>query len=220
MPKYYPINEEAARRAKNANSFSDYVPGSATAAYREMVDQAYALGEQQKGRVDPMYHEKIDGLIDRYARKLAENINQSNLIDARVPSILIAGGSNFPVRKKEKQNAARDKNMGEYMQIEGLLDKVRSTGMGGIRADDDRAVEKLEAKLAGLEAMQEEMKLSMPTTASIKRWRAVPSCPPRKSESSSPLWHPTGAKIPYPIRPICLPTTMPISAAHASALRI
>lgn len=93
-----------------------------------------------------------------YARKLAENINQSNLIDARVPSILIAGGSNFPVRKKEKQNAARDKNMGEYMQIEGLLDKVRSTGMGGISADDDRAVEKLEAKLAGLEAMQEEMK--------------------------------------------------------------
>ena len=158
MPKYYPINEEAARRAKNANSFSDYVPGSATAAYREMVDRAYALGEQQKGRVDPMYHEKIDGLIDRYARKLAENINQSNLIDARVPSILIAGGSNFPVRKKEKQNAARDKNMGEYMQIEGLLDKVRSTGMGGISADDDRAVEKLEAKLAGLEAMQEEMK--------------------------------------------------------------
>ena len=158
MPKYYPINEEAARRAKNANSFSDYVPGSATAAYREMVDRAYTLGKQQKGRVDPMYHEKIDGLIDRYARKLAENINQSNLIDARVPSILIAGGSNFPVRKKEKQNAARDKNMGEYMQIEGLLDKVRSTGRGGISADDDRAVEKLEAKLAGLEAMQEEMK--------------------------------------------------------------
>lgn len=141
MPKYYPINEEAARRAKNANSFSDYVPGSATAAYREMVDRAYTLGKQQKGRVDPMYHEKIDGLIDRYARKLAENINQCNLIDARVPSILIAGGSNFPVRKKEKQNAARDKNMGEYMQIEGLLDKVRSTGMGGISADDDRAVE-------------------------------------------------------------------------------
>ena len=39
----------------------------------------------------------------------------------------------------------------------------------------------------------------MPTTASIKHWRAVPSCPPRKLESSSPLWHPTGAKIPYPI---------------------
>ena len=45
MPKYYPINEEAARRAKNANSFSDYVPGSATAAYREMVDRAYTPRE-------------------------------------------------------------------------------------------------------------------------------------------------------------------------------
>ena len=53
MPKYYPINEEAARRAKNANSFSDYVTGSATAAYREMVDRAYALGEQQKAGAAP-----------------------------------------------------------------------------------------------------------------------------------------------------------------------
>ena len=179
MPKYYPINEEAARRAKNANSFSDYVPGSATAAYREMVDRAYTLGKQQKGRVDPMYHEKIDGLIDRYARKLAENINQSNLIDARVPSILIAGGSNFPVRKKEKQNAARDKNMGEYMQIEGLLDKVRSTGMGGISADDDRAVEKLEAKLAGLEAMQEEMKT---VNAYYRKHKTLEGCPELTAE--------------------------------------
>ena len=179
MPKYYPINEEAARRAKNANSFSDYVPGSATAAYREMVDRAYTLGKQQKGRVDPMYHEKIDGLIDRYARKLAENINQCNLIDARVPSFLIAGGSNFPVRKKEKQNAARDKNMGEYMQIEGLLDKVRSTGMGGISADDDRAVEKLEAKLAGLEAMQEEMKT---VNAYYRKHKTLEGCPELTAE--------------------------------------
>lgn len=184
MPKYYPINEEAARRAKNANSFSDYVPGSATAAYREMVDRAYALGERQKGRVDPMYHEKIDGLIDRYARKLAENINQSNLIDARVPSILIAGGSNFPVRKKEKQNAARDKNMGEYMQIEGLLDKVRSTGMGGISADDDRAVEKLEAKLAGLEAMQEEMKT---VNAYYRKHKTLEGCPVLSAEEIGKL---------------------------------
>ena len=59
MPKYYPINEEAARRAKNANSFSDYVPGSATAAYREMVDRAYTLGKQQKGRVDPIDRKSV-----------------------------------------------------------------------------------------------------------------------------------------------------------------
>ena len=50
-----------------------------------------------------MYHEKIDSLLDTYARKLAANMNHRFAIDARVPSILIAGGSNFPVRQKEKQ---------------------------------------------------------------------------------------------------------------------
>jgi len=32
MPKYYPINEDAAKRAKDMNSFSDYQPGSAKGA--------------------------------------------------------------------------------------------------------------------------------------------------------------------------------------------
>lgn len=141
MPKYYPINEEAAKRAKDMNSFSDYQPGSATAGYRAMVDEAYAAAERQKARVDPMYHDKIDTLVDRYARKLAENLNERNVIDARVPSILISGGGNFPVTKKHKQNAARDRNYGEYAEISKLLDKIRSVGMGGISADDDLAVE-------------------------------------------------------------------------------
>ena len=139
MPKYYEINEAAAKRAKDMNSFSDYKPGSATSAYRQMVDKAYAIAERQKARVDPMYHDKIDALVDRYAKKLAANLNESHVIDGRVPSILIAGGSNFPVRKKEKQNAARDRNMGEYMEIEKLLDKIKSVGTGGISADDDLA---------------------------------------------------------------------------------
>ena len=53
------------------NSFSDYKPGSATAEYRHYVDKAFALAQEQKKRVDPMYHEKIDSLLDTYARKLA-----------------------------------------------------------------------------------------------------------------------------------------------------
>ena len=43
MPKYYEISEVAAKRAKDMNSFSDYKPGSATSAYRQMVDKAYAI---------------------------------------------------------------------------------------------------------------------------------------------------------------------------------
>ena len=100
MPKYYEISEAAAKRAKDMNSYSDYAPGSATAGYRTMVDEAYALAEKQKAQVDPMYHDKIDALVDRYARRLAENLNERNAIDARVPSILITGGGNSPWRKR------------------------------------------------------------------------------------------------------------------------
>lgn len=39
--KYYEINEEAARQAKENWSFSEYVKGSKTAEYRAQVDEAY-----------------------------------------------------------------------------------------------------------------------------------------------------------------------------------
>lgn len=156
--KYYPINESTAQRAQEANSFRDYVPGTATAEYRSAVDKAAELAEQQKKRVDPMYHDKIDSLLDTYSRKLAENMNSRYAIDARVPSILISGGGNFPTHKKEKQNAARDRNMEDWQSIQGLLDKIRSTGMGGISADDPQALQKLQNKLNRLVQSQETMK--------------------------------------------------------------
>ena len=171
---YYTINEAAAKRAKDMNSFSDYKQGSATAEYRHYVDEAIQLAERQKQRVDPMYHEKIDSLLDTYARKLAANMNKGYEIDARVPSILIAGGSNFPTRKKEKQNAARDSNYREWQDIQGLLDKIRSTGMGGISADDPQAVQKLEKKLESLEKSQETMKA---VNAYYRKHKTLDGCP-------------------------------------------
>ena len=168
------------RRAKEMNSYSDYKPGSATAEYRSYVEEAVQLAERQKARVDPMYHEKIDSLLDTYARKLAANMNKGFEIDARVPSILIAGGSNFPVRKKEKQNAARDTNYREWQDIQGLLDKIRSTGMGGISADDPQAVQKLEKKLAGLEKAQETMKA---VNAYYRKHKTLDGCPHLSAES-------------------------------------
>ena len=190
---YYSINEGTARRAKEVNSFSDYKPGSATAEYRHYVDEAFALAQEQKKRVDPMYHEKIDSLLDTYARKLAANMNHGYEIDARVPSILIAGGSNFPVRKKEKQNAARDSNMQEWQYIQGLLDKIRSTGMGGIRQDDPQAIPKLQKKLAGLEKAQETMKA---VNAYYRKHGTLDGCPHLSPENLENLkadmasgWH-------------------------------
>ena len=171
---YYTINEDAARRAKEANSFYDYQPGSATAEYRSMVDKAVEIAQRQKKRVDPEFHEKIDQLLDTYARLLAQNMNKGYEIAARVPSVMIAGPANFPVKKKQKQNAADDKNMREWQDIQGLLDKIRSTGMGGISADDPNAIEKLQAKLEKLEARQEMMKA---VNAYYRKHKTLEGCP-------------------------------------------
>ena len=182
--RYYPINEAAAKRAKEMNSFSDYTAGSATLEYKSLVDQAAEIAENQKKRVDPSFHGKIDALLDTYSRKLAANMNNGFAIDARVPSVLIAGGSNFPVRKKEKQNAARDKNYKEWKDIQGLLEKIRSTGMGGISADDPDAVKKLNAKLEKLIKAQETMKA---VNAYYRKHKSLESCPELDSEATQKL---------------------------------
>lgn len=192
-PTYYAINETTARHAKEAISFSDYRQGSVTAEYRQSVDEAVKIAERQKKRVDPMYHEKIDRLLDTYCRKLAANMNHHNEIMARVPSVMIAGPSNFPVRKKEKQNAAMDSNMQEWRDIQGLLDKIRSTGRGGISADDPEAVSKLQAKLANLEESQETMKA---VNAYYRKHKTLDGCPQLTPEQVEKLkadmaqgWH-------------------------------
>lgn len=55
---YYPIREDMVRRAKEMNSFSDYKEGTAKAEYRKCVDQVVEIANQQKEKVDPIYHGK------------------------------------------------------------------------------------------------------------------------------------------------------------------
>ncbi|WP_300756161.1 hypothetical protein [uncultured Oscillibacter sp.] len=184
MPTYYPIDETAARRAKEMNSYHDYKPGSATAAYRQEVDKATAIAETQKARVDPMYHEKIDRLLDTYARKLAENINQSHAIAARCPSVLITGPANFPVRKKEKQNRAADANMKEWQEIQGILARIRGVGTAGISSDDENALQKLREKLARHEREQVEMKA---INAYYRKHGTLDGCPLLSAEETEKI---------------------------------
>lgn len=192
-PNYYRINEEAARRAKQAISFNDYCAGSATADYRLYVDKASLLAEACKSSVDPMYHEQIDRLLESYARRLAENINADNANTASCPSVMIAGPANFPVRKKEKQNARAEKLMNEWNEIQGLLDKMRSVGRGGISSDDPNALEKLRAKMEKLQKAQETMKN---VNAFYREHKTVIGCPYISEENAEKLqadmkaqWH-------------------------------
>ena len=181
---YYPINEEASRRAQEANSYSDYKEGSATAEYRRNVDGAIEIATKQKKLVDPMYHARIDALLDSYAKRLAANINEGNAIDARMPSYLITGGGNFNVGKKQKQNAARDRNHQEWQEIQSILDRIRSTGRGGISSDDPNSIQKLTAKLESLEKSQETMKA---VNAYYRKNKTLEGCPALTAEQISEL---------------------------------
>lgn len=66
---------------------------------------------------------------------------------------MISGGGNFPIRKKEKQNAARERHMGEWEAIKGLLGKIEAAGTGGISSDDPDALAKLRVRLSDLESI-------------------------------------------------------------------
>lgn len=156
---YFSINESAARTAHNMMSFSDYKEGSKTAGYKAQVDEAYELGEKVI-QARPSEEERVTKLCERYSRRLAQNINKDIQIGMMCPSVMISGAGNFPVKKKEKQVAAWDKNHEDYKQVEGILHKIESIfyGKDVIKSSDENAIEKLQEKVDELIETQEHMK--------------------------------------------------------------
>lgn len=164
------INEKLAREAKRANSFSDYKDGSATNSYKIALKEFNEAVDRLKERSNLLEAEAeeklelVDYYCNKYAVKLASAINRENEIRARVPSVMICGAGNFPVRKKEKQNAAMQRFWEEsgdlfqptenyyFKKIENIL--LNTT----IYSGDALAIEKLENKLSDLLETQEEMK--------------------------------------------------------------
>ena len=156
---YYSINEVSARTAHNMMSFRDYQEGSKTAEYQGYVNRAYDLADKVAA-AKPDEADRAYALAERYSRKMAENMNDSSRIGMMCPSVMISGAGNFPVKKKEKQNAAADRNYQQFKEIQGILAKIESIlyGKEVIKSGDEDAVEKLEKKLADLKATQEKMK--------------------------------------------------------------
>ena len=169
--KKYSINEGLARAAKEANSMRDYIENSATNRYHYYINEFMAAVNELIDRnakkpypATPEQMELVEYYADKYSSKLAAAINRQNRIEASCPSILIPGGSNFPIRKKEKQNAARDKFQREcgelfnttgnyyFRKIENILTNTT------IYSNDALALEKLQNKLAEFEDLQAKMK--------------------------------------------------------------
>lgn len=157
MMRYYEINEAAARQARQMWSFSDYKEGSKTAEYKAEVDKCYSLID----KLPDDLKEKGEAIADRYARRLAEWYNKQFRIEMMCPSVMISGGSNFPVRKKEKQNAAQDRHYQLYQEIQQIPEKINKLlrGSSVIKSGDTDALEQLQKKVEKAEALQEHYKL-------------------------------------------------------------
>lgn len=157
--KYFPINESSTKAAHNMMSMRDYTEGSTTAGYRNAVDKAYDLAEKV-AKKKPEEAERAYRLAERYSKKMAEYYNKESSIGMMCPSVMISGSGNFPVKKKERQVAAWQKNHEFYQYVQGILEKIENILYGReiIKSDDERAVEKLEEKLEDLKETQERMK--------------------------------------------------------------
>jgi len=150
-PIYYSINEKAARSARYMWSFTEYTDGSETESYKKQVDEAYLLAEQVE-KEKPEQAEKAYGFAARFAQKYAEHVNKGFQIELMCPSVMICGASNFPVRKKEKQNARRDKHMVEYNYLMGIKNKIKSLVYSSeiIKSNDENAIALLQEKIFAL----------------------------------------------------------------------
>ena len=157
--KYFPINESSARTAHNMMSMRDYAEGSTTAGYRSAVDKAYDIADKVAEK-KPEEAERAYRLAERYSKKMAEYYNKESSIGMMCPSVMISGAGNFPVKKKERQVAAWQRNHEFYDYVQGILGKIENILYGKeiIKSDDERAIEKLEEKLEDLKGTQERRK--------------------------------------------------------------
>lgn len=186
---YATINEDAARRANDLSSFSDYKPGSATAGYRAQVDEAAATLKKVKALCQTeAQRDRADYLFDRYAATLALAINRDNEIGTRCPSVLICGPANFPTRKKEKQLAAWQANAENYEKAEHYLYLLERAHLQPIKSNDPEVLDALSAKLAKLQAMQEHMKQVNAYYRKNKTFDGAPNVSPAEISVINGVW--------------------------------
>ena len=156
--RYYEINEDTARNAHYCVHMSDYQPGSATNSYRAAVDEAAALVEARKSKVSPYYHDKLDALLDRYARRLAQWTNDYNRNQASYPSQFISGAGNYNMKKHEKQMSREGTLWNEYDEIKAILNKIEAVGTGAVDLADPHAHKMLADQLQKLQSKLDESK--------------------------------------------------------------
>lgn len=158
--EFVKINEDAARIAQSLMSFSEYQMGTRTREYQECVNEVYDLAEKVIAKRGEKYRERAWNLAKRYAKNMGKYFNEESRIGCMCPSVMISGAGNFPVKKKEKQVKAWEKNHEHYNYCQTIRGKLSNLlhCKEVIKSDDENAIEALEEKIEGLKEAQENMK--------------------------------------------------------------
>lgn len=139
---YYPIDENLARQAQEANSFREYVPNTATREYRSSVNNARAAAARQKERVGSEYYAAIDLLLEEYERQLALWYDNYHKNAASCPSARIVGSKSVP----RERHVAKVKRAGElfreHEKIDDLAHEIGKVGVGVSPAANPQDAEK------------------------------------------------------------------------------
>ena len=157
--KYFPINEQLAKNSKSMWSFDSYIINSETEEYKQQIDKVYLIVDKISQNKPERLTEALN-IAERYSKLYCDWINKGLSIEMMCPSIMICGAGNFPTNKKIKQNSARDKHFKDLEHINNYIDKLNNilNGKEIIKSGDSNALEKLQNKLAELEALQNTMK--------------------------------------------------------------
>lgn len=199
--RYYEINEETARIAHYYVHMSDYKPGSATAEYRRAVDKAAALVEARKANVSPYYHDKLAALLDRYARRLAQWMNDYNRNQASYPSQFISGAGNYNMKKHEKQMSREGTLWNEYDEINAILNKIEAVGTGPVDLADPHAHELLTDQLQKLQKQLDNGKALNAYYRKHKTFEGFPGLTPEATVNLSIEFAATKARCPWIDKP-------------------
>ena len=142
------IDERLAKQAKENMSHSSYEQGTATKEYNSMVANLDKYKDLEG--LKPETKDKINKMIDSYARKLADWINRRNSSGAGHVSVMVAGRGNYNMSKHNKWLEREGRFWAEFEELQRIEQRINAVIAGDkiIKSSDDNALELLKGKLA------------------------------------------------------------------------
>jgi len=159
MPGIPGLSMSLAQSAHRGTSFSPERRGEQeVAGYREALRDAWDRAARVAGkdeaaiaRITEVFEDVAAGYNARYAASLGAK--------SQIVSTMIAGGSNFPVRRMEKRNATARKRAEEASEyLERGIKRLLRAARGPIDNSPESELERVRLNLTQREELQEQMK--------------------------------------------------------------